>query len=479
MASVSKKSKTIQSRKWRDFCRRFIITVIYVSAWAGLAFAAIKVDEARGDAQGLNDGSAGEIPVMEIFLKDVTLDEVHENGKDVKYKDNVVILDGVEYDGVEFKGRGNFSWTADKKSYRIKFGEKVSLLGMNKSKKWALVANSVDDSLMRNDLAQYLMGLLVDDYPFRGEFVELKIDGEELGVYYLIRTMEIGKEAVNLSDPMGVLMELDNAYCLEEEKQYWTANGDCLAVKNVVADDNVEIAATDFVKDFDVLEKAAKVGDYDEIEKLIDVESFAKYFIVAEMASDPDAYVTSWFMYKDGVEDKIHAGLAWDYDAAFGNHKWGEMTWPEEFYAPTAKIVRMEYTFDKTDENKFCNYSSELVMTSGSVGISRLVCEMMDVPEFREAVSKVYSEKIIGRGDEILRHIDARAKLLSEAAKKDAELWEKGDFWSEVEYLKWWMSERMKFFEENYVLSFGGGAAAGADEGDAPAKMDDVKPEGF
>ncbi|MBP5512981.1 CotH kinase family protein [Candidatus Saccharibacteria bacterium] len=478
MASVSKKSKTIQSRKWRDFCRRFIITAIYVLVWAGLAFAAIKVDEARGDVQGFDDSSASEIPVMEIFLKDVTLDEVHENEKDVKYKDNVVILDGVEYDGVEFKGRGNFSWTADKKSYRIKFGEKVSLLGMNKSKKWALVANSVDDSLMRNDLAQYLMGLLVDEYPFWGEFVELKIDGEELGVYYLIRTMEIGKEAVNLSDPMGVLMELDNAWCLKEEKQYWTTQGSCLTIKDAVADDNAEAAVVGFMKDFDILEKAARVGDYKEIEKLIDVESFAKYFIMAEITSDPDAYVTSWFMYKDGMEDKIHAGLAWDYDAAFGNHKWGKSGKAEEFYAPTTKMARMKYTFSKTDEDKFCSYGDELVI-SGSVGISRLVCEMMDVPEFREAVSKVYSEKIMGREDEILRHIDARAKLLSEAAKKDAELWEKGDFWSEVEYLKWWMSERMKFFEENYVLSFGGGAAAGADEGDAPAKMNDAKPEGF
>ena len=450
-----------------------------MSVWAGLAFAAIKIGEARGDVWGLDGDSVSKIPVMEIFLNDVTLDEVHENGKDVKYEDSVVVLDGAEYSDVEFKGRGNFSWLADKKSYRIKFDKKTSLLGMEKSKKWALVANSIDNSLMRNDLAQYLMGLLVDDYPFRGEFVELKIDGEDLGVYYLIRTMEIGKEAVNLNDPMGVLMELDNAYCLEEEKQYWTTNGNCLAVKDVVADDNLDAAAAGFAEDFDAVEKATKVGDYDEIEKLIDVESFAKYFIVAEMASDPDAYVTSWFLYKDGVDDKIHAGLAWDYDAAFGNHKWGEMTWPEEFYAPTAKIVRMEYMFDKTDENKFCNYSSELVMTSGSVGISRLVCEMMDVPEFREAVSKVYREKIMGREDEVLSYIDVRAKSLSGAAEKDAELWGKGDFMTEVNYLKWWMSERMKYFEENYVLSFGGGAAAGADEGDAPAKVDDVEPEGF
>lgn len=431
MASVSKKSKTIQSRKWRDFCRRFIITAIYVSVWAGLAFAAIKVDEARGDVQGFDDSSASEIPVMEIFLKDVTLDEVHENGKDVKYKDNIVILDGVEYDGVEFKGRGNFSWTADKKSYRIKFGEKVSLLGMNKSKKWALVANSVDDSLMRNDLAQYLMGLLVDDYPFRGEFVELKIDGEELGVYYLIRTMEIGKEAVNLSDPMGVLVEFDNVYCKDDDEWYLTTNGNCLTLKAAVSDDNAEVAMANFVGDFNVLEESVNEGDFDTAGELIDAESFAKYYLISELTANPDAYITSWFLYKDGVDDKIHAGLAWDFDASFGNRKWGRNECGDDFYIPTVDTGQM----------------NNGTLRKGAIKFSDIIYHLMEDVSFRTLVGEIYRERLMGKYNEITQYIDIRRHEIGEVAGRNVELWGGEDFETEIEYIKWWVGERMQYVE--------------------------------
>ena len=77
---------------------------------------------------------------------------------------------------------------------------------MGKKRKWASIANSFDESLMRNDLAYYLAKLIGDDYPLRGEFVNLKIDDEDLGVYYLIKTMEIDKQAVDLKDENGILL---------------------------------------------------------------------------------------------------------------------------------------------------------------------------------------------------------------------------------------------------------------------------------
>ena len=135
------------------------------------------------------------LPVMKISLVNTTLTEIQENGKDVKYGGNQVeIFDNgitISYDNVEIKGRGNFSWMAEKKSYRIKFDGKVNLLGMGKKKKWALIANSVDNSLMRNDLAYYVANLLGEEYQPQGRFVELLVDDEDLGVYYLIPSMEV------------------------------------------------------------------------------------------------------------------------------------------------------------------------------------------------------------------------------------------------------------------------------------------------
>ncbi len=54
------------------------------------------------------------------------------------------------------KGRGNYSWSFDKKSFTVKLDSKANLCGMGNSKKWALVANHYDKSLLRNTVADFL-----------------------------------------------------------------------------------------------------------------------------------------------------------------------------------------------------------------------------------------------------------------------------------------------------------------------------------
>lgn len=443
---VKNHKKNVRCGKLFD---RMAIAVIYVIFWAALMAVAV-LPRIAGDVDIENGMGSGDIdksgvPVMEIKLNGVTLDEVHENGKEVKYAGNVVFLDGAEFDDVEFKGRGNFSWMAEKKSYRIKFEHKVDLLGMGKAKKWALVANSVDDSLMRNDLAQYLMGMIVDGYKLNGEFVELIVDDKDIGLYYLIQVPTISKQMVDLRDPMGVLVEFDNVYCEEEEIWFKTVTGNCLTLKSAVADDNADMAMNKFIVDFNALEVAVVEGDYGAVEELADVKSLAEYFVISELTSNPDAYVTSWYFYKDGLDDKIHVGLAWDFDAAFGNRKWGDGGWPDEFYEPTTEMARTKYNVGMTGIDNLESSVKDTVKMSG------MMIELMNMPEFRKLVGGVYREKLMNNGEEIMAYIDATAAKIREDAIHDAAKWEKGDFEAEVEYLKWWMRERMAFFEEKYV----------------------------
>lgn len=57
-------------------------------------------------------------------------------------------------DSLEIKGRGNYTWSAfDKKPYRLKLTEKAALMGMNKSKHFALLAHADDNKgFMRNTI---------------------------------------------------------------------------------------------------------------------------------------------------------------------------------------------------------------------------------------------------------------------------------------------------------------------------------------
>lgn len=76
----------------------------------------------------------------------------------------------------------------------------------------------------------------------------------------------------------------------------------------------------EFKKSLEKFEKTIYKEDvkWEEIEKLIDVNSFAKYYLVNEFAENSDTYYSSTYLYKDGANDVIHMGPTWDYDAAFG-----------------------------------------------------------------------------------------------------------------------------------------------------------------
>ena len=60
-------------------------------------------------------------------------------------------LEGASLEAI--KGRGNFTWTLEKKPYQIKFDSSTPVLGMPTAKTWILLANHADPSLLRNKVA--------------------------------------------------------------------------------------------------------------------------------------------------------------------------------------------------------------------------------------------------------------------------------------------------------------------------------------
>ena len=359
----------------------------------------------------------------------ISLEDINGNNQQIKYADNSLMLNVDNkrrlFEKVEIKGHGNRSWEMEKKSYRIKFNEKVDLLGMGKAKKWVLIANILDDSLLRNDLGFFLNRMIVDDSPMFGDYVELYVNGEELGLYYATKSIDIDKKMFPLKDPFGVIVEYDNAYGEDEEIKYKTKDNGVLTVKDAVYDSNAEKALELFGSDFDKFEELAESHDYEAIEEIIDVESFANYFLLSEISGNPDAYLTSMYFYKDGVDDKIHAGIGWDFDGAFGNKNWDD-------WDPGKLMAKRKLAFSK------------------DTLVSRFYYYLIEIPEFQILVSDIYRAKIYGRTDDIVAYIDMRAERIEEKAILDNYKWEKGDFWEDVDWLKWWVKERLRIYDSVY-----------------------------
>ena len=110
---------------------------------------------------------------------------------------------------LQIKGRGNSTWTRWlKKPYRLKFYEKVSLLGEHKDRSWVLLANFADKSALRNHTALYLGKISNLDYTPSSHFVDLTLNGRYDGTYELCEKIKISNHRVAVGDD-GFLLEVD------------------------------------------------------------------------------------------------------------------------------------------------------------------------------------------------------------------------------------------------------------------------------
>ena len=382
------------------------------------------------------------LPRINIDLNGVSLETIKEGSKEEKYQDNALqiydkgIITG--YNGVEIKGRGNLSWEQPKKSYQIKFSRSVSLFGLKKSRKWALISNALDKSYIRNDAAFMFADFLEMEFNQRGEFVEVYFNGEYEGMYYLLRKIEIAKNSVDLRKDGSLLFELDNLH--NKGECYWTLHGDCLVLKDYVErGDNLGDSVEKFLLDFNNLEKMAEEGDYKSVKEIADIDSLVDYYLVNEFVVDPDSFSSSFYIYRDGIDGKIKTGPIWDYDLAFGNKAWGWEQVKDSFYLPTGIMARRDEAFgwNGLSENK---------------SISKLFYYLMDIDEFRDAVSKEYSEKIHKRKDEYLAMIDSTLDKIQKAAELDIAKWSQKDFQFYADKLLEWIKGRFDYFEQEFDL---------------------------
>lgn len=388
-------------------------------------------------------GKTNKFPRLEISLKDVPIEEIDAGSKDTKYPDNHIVFtindESTTYENVEIKGRGNTTWGRIKKPYQIKFKNKEALFDFGSERKWVLLANSIDPTSLRNDIAFYLEKILNEEYGMDGAFIEVYIDNNYRGLYYLTEKIEISKSRINLNDPYGIIVELDNLYGGETDCYYSDHQENCLVIKNLTNTDNKNTIIKHFLSSFNSLELAIKYKDWDKVQSLIDVDSFAKYYLLNEFAANPDAYSTSFYMYKNGVEDKIHAGPGWDFDAAFSNKFWDTKGVDfGSFYSP----------FETMHFKKYLNKPEEVPLITS---VSTILYDLMDIPEFEARVKEIYQETLSGRGEELLDYIRSQAEYIRPAALRDQERWKlKTNFDEEVDYLIDWVAKRYDHFEQTY-----------------------------
>ena len=217
--------------------------------------------------------------------------------------------------------RGNASRDFPKKPWRIKFDKKQNVLDAPaKAKKWTLINNYGDKTLMRNLLAFELSRRMGMPYTPYGTAVDVLLNGEYKGCYQLCDQVEIDKNRVEITEMTpsdnqgsaltgGYLIEVD-AYANQEKSWFNSNKGNPVTIKSP-DEDEITANQKQYIQNF-----------FNRMENqwatYLDVNTFLRHFLVGELSGNTDTY-WSVFMYKQRDENLLHVGPVWDFDLAFNN----------------------------------------------------------------------------------------------------------------------------------------------------------------
>lgn len=236
---------------------------------------------------------------------------------------------------LEIKARGN--WTRRgyaKKPFKIKLGSKQSLLGLSKSKHFALLAHADDNWGYMRNFAGFNLGKRIGlPWTPSQQPVELVVNGDYRGIYFLTESIRVDKDRVNISsladnetDPElitgGYLVELDNydetnQIRLTEQSFVGNQQLDRLRITFDTPEEYSDAQRNFVTSQFEAM-NAAVGSCSDELWTYMDLDDAARYYLVEEIMSHAESYHGSTYLYLDrGDGETWHFSPLWDFGQAF------------------------------------------------------------------------------------------------------------------------------------------------------------------
>ncbi|MDD3368451.1 MAG: CotH kinase family protein [Lachnospiraceae bacterium] len=286
--------------------------------------------------------------------------------------------------------RGNISFdSVEKKSYQVKLQSKADLFGMGKSRTWLLISDAFDPTMIRNFA---VLGMAREGgipYTPEMDYTDVYANGEYMGSYLITEKVELGKgriegasleketESLNAGADLGTfpqiadwgewakslkgydipknpvditgtyLMELDLDYRYPDEPSgFITYRNQPVVIKSpeYASREQVNYAADlyEFFEEAIFAEDGLNPYTGEPFTAYIDLDSFARKYLLEEISKNQDASYTSQYFVKfpDEVSTKLFACSPWDYDKSLATPTtWMEVDLfePDSFYANIRK----------------------------------------------------------------------------------------------------------------------------------------------
>lgn len=261
--------------------------------------------------------------------------------------------------------RGNVTQQMPKKPFAVKLDKKHGIF-MNDAdtendlpahKRWVLLSNWKDRTLMRNEVAFGIADVFQQTFPNdglawnpSGQFVELVYNGVHVGNYYLCEHIKIDGNRLDITDPFdekdgysgtpedyGYLLEADDGY--DETWKFTTANYIPFLFKDDGNDEMLSYVAG-LVRG---VEDKLYAGNYSAAYEQLDITSLVDYWLIQEVMMNSEMkHPKSVYMYLN--KGKLYAGPIWDFD-------WNTLpvssSYAEEGYSYTSSMLAKAQPYHK------------------------------------------------------------------------------------------------------------------------------------
>lgn len=244
------------------------------------------------------------------------------------------------------RGRGNSTWTYDKKPYKLKLDTKSELMGLGAERDWALLANAVDESQLRTFAAMQASEMTDLPYTPAVRYIEILLNGQYQGVYLLTEHQEPGPDRVDITEMEdtdnagvevtgGYRLEIDGRLEENQEPGWRTAKNVPVVVKDPDPTTPEQWAyITTYVQAFENALFSANFADpVNGYRRYLDVDSFIDHYLVQELTKNQDVFWSSTFFTKERGDDLLRFGPVWDFDRSMGSLKGVVDLGPEGFRA--------------------------------------------------------------------------------------------------------------------------------------------------
>lgn len=238
----------------------------------------------------------------------------------------------------KIKGRGNTTWGKPKKAYNITYADNVKIAGMNKSKKFSILANYQDDSLSRNRVLYDLADAVGLPYASDSRYVDFYVNGFYWGSYQMCEKVEVGKNNLindiddtsylnadgTINEDFPFLCEVDAGAMDGEDYYVDCSGGNKVTIKAPELEEGAPgyEEVKEYVKEkFNAFYNTARTLSAD-ISSVADIESVAKLYLINELGKNWDSGVSStFFVWKQDENGnyKFYGSPVWDYDNSLGN----------------------------------------------------------------------------------------------------------------------------------------------------------------